>query len=142
MAVLTSFSCPTAFVISPIARIPPTSRRFVATTKLPPEVVQYGQVLKTGVFSADNIPQGLLKNHSTKEGTWGIIRVLQGKLQYSIHHENTDTSPAEVFELDTNMPGFIEPRVLHQVAALTDTVEFVVESYRLPDTGPVDETRE
>lgn len=106
---------------------------------LPADVVKYSQVPgKDKLFTANKIPKGLLKEHNTKPGTWGVIRVKQGKLQYTIlepeHH---------VFELDPSVPpGIIEPKKLHQVKALTDDLQFAVEFHRLPGTGPVDEKRE
>lgn len=116
--------------------------------ELPSEVVQYSQVPKPrkqdtpGAFTATTIPAGLLKNHSTKDGTWGIIRVRQGKLNYIIRASEKEDDVEAVFVLDCTTPGVIEPSVLHHVAPLTDNVEFVVEFYRLPNTGPVDEKRE
>ena len=37
---------------------------------LPPDVVKYSQVPKEGFFVKDKIPRGLLKDHTTKKGTW------------------------------------------------------------------------
>eukprot|EP00545_Synedropsis_sp_CCMP1620_P002389 CAMPEP_0119003896 /NCGR_PEP_ID=MMETSP1176-20130426/826_1 /TAXON_ID=265551 /ORGANISM="Synedropsis recta cf, Strain CCMP1620" /LENGTH=113 /DNA_ID=CAMNT_0006955539 /DNA_START=184 /DNA_END=525 /DNA_ORIENTATION=- len=105
--------------------------------KLPSDVVKYSQVPQKGAFTANKIPKGLLKEHTTKAGTWGVINVSQGQLRYQIN-EPTES----VHILDTDTRGIIEPQVKHHVAALTDDVEFVVEFYRLPDTGPVDEKRE
>jgi tellurite resistance-related uncharacterized protein len=106
---------------------------------LPADVVKYSQVPAKGShFTAKKIPSGLLKQHSTKQGTWGVIRVLTGKLSYQI---NEPIVREFVLTPDTP-PGIIEPKVLHQVKALTDDLGFVVEFLRLPDTGPVDEQRE
>jgi tellurite resistance-related uncharacterized protein len=103
---------------------------------LPDDVVLYSQVPKNNPsFTATTIPKGLLKNHSTKDGTWGVIRVLKGALQYKIEDQ------PEIL-LDSGNPGVIEPQVLHSVSPLSDDVEFVVEFYRYPETGPVDEPRE
>lgn len=47
--------------------------------ELPEAVVQYSQVPKAPkTFTATTIPKGLLKQHSTKRGTWGVIRVSKG----------------------------------------------------------------
>ena len=106
---------------------------------LPSGVVKYSQVPKGGFFVKDKIPRGLLKDHTTKEGTWGVIRVNAGKLLYRIE----EPEPALEFELTPDGPGgIIEPTRLHRVAPLTDDVEFCVEFHRLPGTGPVDEKRE
>lgn len=111
--------------------------------ELPAEVVQYSQVpaAKGKHFTATTIPKGLLKEHSTKSGTWGLIRVTQGRLEYQIN-DALSAGAVRKFVLDPNLPGVIEPTILHQVKPLTEDVEFVVEFYRLPGTGPVHETRE
>jgi tellurite resistance-related uncharacterized protein len=109
--------------------------------QLPTDVIQYSQVPKEGkVFTATTIPKGLLKEHTTRAGTWGVINVSKGKLEYKI---TSDPNHPLVFELspDDNH-GIIEPQRLHQVRALSDDVEFVVEFHRLPGSGPVDEKRE
>lgn len=105
---------------------------------LPPDVVQYTQVPKPNAcFKATTIPSGLLKEHNTKKGTWGIIRVTKGRLEYTI------SEPREsVHVLDEDHFGVIEPKMLHRVKALSDDLEFVVEFWRVPGTGVVDEKRE
>jgi tellurite resistance-related uncharacterized protein len=105
--------------------------------QLPSEVVKYSQVPGKGCFIKDKIPRGLLKEHTTKSGTWGVINVSKGQLRYQINEPSVS-----VHILDSENKGIIEPQVKHEVAPLTDDVEFVVEFYRLPGTGPVIETRE
>lgn len=104
---------------------------------LPNDVVKYSQVPKGKRFTKDTIPSGLLKAHNTKEGTWGLIRVSQGKLKYHIQEPQQSSQI-----LDPEHPGVIEPKIYHRVEPLSDDVEFVVEFYRVPKTGPVDEKRE
>lgn len=106
---------------------------------LPSNVVQYSQVPAKGKppFTAAKIPRGLLKEHTTKAGTWGVIRVSQGQLRYQIN----EPTPNQ-YTLDADSVGIIEPQVKHEVAPLTEDVQFVVEFYRVPGTGPVDEKRE
>jgi len=106
-----------------------TARRHMAMPELPSDVIQYSTVPTLDeYFTATSIPRGLLKDHSTRSGTWGIIRVSQGLLQYSIQDEE------EVFQLSADMPGVIEPERKHSVKALSHDVQFVVEFYRLPVT--------
>lgn len=105
--------------------------------QLPSDLVKYGQVPGKGSFTNCNIPRGLLKEHTTKAGTWGVIKVSSGKLRYQINEPSNS-----VHILDSENNGVIEPQVRHEVAPLTDMVEFVVEFYRLPGTGPVLEKRE
>jgi tellurite resistance-related uncharacterized protein len=107
---------------------------------LPAGVVQYSQVPKGDKrFTATTIPRGLLKAHNTKAGTWGVIRVFQGKLRYQI---NEPVVSAHIITPDTTPGGIIEPTIKHEVAPATEDVEFVVEFHRMPKTGPVDEKRE
>jgi tellurite resistance-related uncharacterized protein len=133
-----------AFLTTSVAIVAVTRRSRSTTTRkmmkeLPKDAIQYSQVPKGDKrFTATTIPRGLLKEHNTKAGTWGVIRVFQGQLRYQINqpvrsvHALTPNSP----------PGIIEPTVKHEVAPLTDDLEFVVEFHRLPNTGPVDEKRE
>ena len=104
---------------------------------LPPGLVKYAQVPQKGNFTSQKIPVGLLKDHSTKAGTWGVIRVHRGELQYSIQE------PSEsIHNLSSIRVGIIEPTKLHHVFPLTQVMEFVVEFHRLEGTGPVNEQRE
>jgi tellurite resistance-related uncharacterized protein len=113
-----------------------------AMPQLPDNVVKYSQVpaanRSTPYFTATTIPSGLLKDHSTKAGTWGVIRVTRGVLEYTIPAEPT----SRVFHIQAPDTGIIEPTVRHHVKALSGDLEFVVEFYRVPGTGPVDEKRE
>lgn len=110
---------------------------FMAMSELPSEVEQYSIVpALEDYFTATTIPPGLLKGHSTKDGTWGVIRVNQGLLEYTLEDSN------EVFQLSKDLQGVIEPNVQHHVKAMSDDVEFLVEFYRKTNTGPVDEPRE
>jgi tellurite methyltransferase len=78
---------------------------------------------RTPEFTTDTIPTGLLKNHSTKQGVWGRIVILQGVLHYQI--DALDTS----FELTPARPGIVVPQMLHHVAP-RGAVRFYVEFYR------------
>jgi tellurite resistance-related uncharacterized protein len=107
---------------------------------LPAGVIKYSQVPAIGKtpFTKSTIPKGLLKRHNTKEGTWGIIQVYQGKLQYMI-----DEGPHQGrYNLNAQTQGVIEPQIFHSVSPMSDNVSFVVEFYRFPGTGVVDEKRE
>ena len=79
---------------------------------------------ETPVFTAETVPAGLLREHSTKAGTWGLIHVTSGTLVYRIaatdeEHRQTPDSP----------PGVVEPEVLHSVEPLGE-VSFYVEFWR------------
>lgn len=87
---------------------------------LPDNVVAYK---KTPEFDESSLPKGLLNNHQTKEGVWGKIILLEGKLLYTINE------PKEEIYLDANNFGVVEPTVYHQVKPL-GKVRFYVEFYR------------
>ncbi|KAL7499369.1 hypothetical protein ACHAWT_007384 [Skeletonema menzelii] len=106
---------------------------------LPSNVVKYSTVPKDKFFTIDTIPAGLLKEHSTKEGTWGVIRVHQGKLEYKILEPEQSV---HILDAASDNIGIIEPTMQHQTKGLTDDLKFVVEFYRVPGTGDVDEQRE
>ena len=88
---------------------------------LPREVEIYKQ---TPEFNNETVPKGLLKAHQTKEGTWGKIIVLEGKLRYRILEPEV-----EVIDLSPEKHGVVEPTILHEVEPLTD-MRFYVEFYR------------
>ncbi len=87
---------------------------------LPDNVVAYK---RTPEFDQNSVPTGLLNNHQTKEGVWGKIVVMSGKLQYTIQQ------PFEEIALDSNKYGVVEPTVLHQVKPI-GPVRFYVEFYQ------------
>jgi thiamine pyrophosphate-dependent acetolactate synthase large subunit-like protein len=54
--------------------------------KLPKGVVKYSQIPidRNKTFTLNTIPRGLLNRHTTKIGTWGVIRIIKGSLEYKI----------------------------------------------------------
>lgn len=87
--------------------------------QLPESVVAYQ---RTPEFNETTIPKGLLKDHSTKSGVWGVIKVLSGELEYTI-------SEGDVVILSRTCYGIVEPQVLHHVKPL-GSVLFYVEFYK------------
>ena len=79
---------------------------------------------KTPEFDEGSVPKGLLKSHSTKEGTWGKIIVLEGQLRYRVNG-----AEQEEFVLDEERFGVVEPTILHEVKPL-GRVRFYVEFCR------------
>lgn len=77
---------------------------------------------KTPVFTYETTPKALLNNHCTKEGTWGLIHVLEGTLKYTIQDE-------EVHILSSEKDGVVEPTILHHVTPEEGT-RFYVEFHR------------
>lgn len=91
---------------------------------LPSDLVAYK---RTPEFAASTVPAGLLRSHSTKAGTWGVIVVLEGALTYRI------LEPAvEEVRLDLSTRGIVEPTVRHEVVP-EPGVRFYVEFYRKQD---------
>ncbi len=95
-------------------------------TDLPPDLEPYK---RTAAFTERTVPAGLLADHSTKDGVWGLIHVEEGKLRYLV----TDPRRASTDELLTpnTAPGLVEPTILHRVEPL-GTVRFHVEFLRDP----------
>ena len=87
--------------------------------KLPDNVVAYQ---RTNLFAQDSVPTGLLRNHSTKEGVWGLIQIEKGQLEYTIENK-------EVHILTPENSGVVEPTVTHHVRPLGEVL-FFVEFYK------------
>lgn len=78
---------------------------------------------KTPIFSEASVPKGLLKDHTTKDGVWGAIVILDGELEYNIQESK------EIIRLDTRHHGVVEPMVKHHISLL-GPVKFYVAFYR------------
>jgi tellurite resistance-related uncharacterized protein len=65
---------------------------------------------RTPLFTETTIPAGLLRDHSTKAGVWGLIRVEQGTLLYTVHYPEQRT-----YELSSASPGVVVPEMKHHV---------------------------
>jgi tellurite resistance-related uncharacterized protein len=79
---------------------------------------------RTAVFTETTVPAGLLREHSTKAGTWGRIQVLEGRLWYRILAPEVE----EVL-LTPERHGVVEPQVPHEVRP-EGQVKFFVEFHR------------
>lgn len=66
----------------------------------------------TPVFDEATLPAGLRREHRTKAGVWGIIRVLQGRVRYQV------LDPVYETILDPDKPGLILPGQPHLVEPL------------------------
>lgn len=93
-------------------------------TSLPGNVVSYR---RTPEFSEATVPAGLTRAHSTKDGVWGLIHVLDGRLRYRILDERRESS--ERVLAPGMPPGIVEPTILHEVEA-AGPVRFQVEFFR------------
>ena len=95
--------------------------------EMPAGFVAYKQ---TSVFDAHDIPAGLRKDHSTKPGVWARIRILAGRLEYTV-----EAPLSRTFTLEPGTDGTVVAEVLHRVAPRSDDVRFYVEFYRRADSG-------
>ena len=74
----------------------------------------------TAVFDEETLPAALRKEHCTKAGAWGIIRVLEGKLRLAFPGGREEL-------LDPSHPGLIRPGETHfvePIGAMRMQVEF------------------
>ena len=89
-----------------------------------PEAARH--VRRTPTFTEESVPAGLLRDHRTKRGTWGLIHVEQGELEYRI-----DEPASEVLRLVPGRPGVVVPEMAHRVRPLGE-VRFHVEFLARP----------
>lgn len=75
---------------------------------------------RTPMFDENSVPKGLLKDHSTKTGTWGLICIEAGELLYTATDRQQTLSP--------EAKGIVVPNMLHKVEPLNE-VWFCVEFY-------------
>ncbi len=61
------------------------------------------------VFDERTLPAALCREHRTKPGVWGVIRVIEGKLKLTL------SDSGEVLMLEPGTPGIVLPDQLHHV---------------------------
>ena len=81
---------------------------------------------RTPEFDEHTLPAGLRKEHRTKPGVWGVIRVLEGRVRYHV------LDPASVVILDADHPGLVLPGVPHSVEPVGPMRMFVEFYNQLP----------
>ena len=79
---------------------------------------------RTPDFTESTIPAGLLRDHSTKPGVWGLIRIEEGSLVYTVQLPEERS-----FLLTAESPGVVVPEMKHNVRA-TAPVRFHVAFFR------------
>lgn len=90
-------------------------------THFPEGLTQYSE---TPLFTAESVPDKLLKAHATKDGVWGKLLVLEGCLHYIV-----PGPPASRSLIAAGEQGVIEPTVPHHLE-LAGPVAFKVAFYR------------
>jgi len=68
---------------------------------------------RTDLFTEATVPAALRRDHSTKAGSWGLIRVVSGRLRYRITDPRRPAS--ETILTADGPPGIVEPTMLHAV---------------------------
>ena len=86
-------------------------------TALPEATMPYK---RTGIFTEHTVPDGLLNDHETKPGVWGVITVIAGRLRFVV------PSTGEDVVLTPDRPGIVAPAVPHRVAP-DGPVEFFIQ---------------
>ncbi len=82
----------------------------------------------TPEFDEHTIPAALLDNHQIAAGTWGLLRVTQGSLEFIF-----DDQPDQPRSLGAGESIAIPPQRSHKVA-ITGPTRFSVEFYRASST--------
>lgn len=77
---------------------------------------------RTAVFDEVTLPAGLRKEHRTKQGVWGVIRVLHGRVRFKV------LGPLSEEILEPGHPGLIFPDQPHLVEPL-GPIKMQVEFY-------------
>ena len=79
---------------------------------------------RTPVFTETTVAAGLLHEHSTKAGVWGMILVEEGMLEYTVHYPED-----RIQQLHGGDTAVVVPQMKHRVRPL-DVVRFCVAFYR------------
>jgi tellurite resistance-related uncharacterized protein len=88
---------------------------------------------QTPIFDEKTMPPGLRNQHRTKDGVWGLIQVIAGRLRYRIV-----VPPAESI-LDADNPGVVRPAQLHEVEPLGAVLFFIAFYDKMPaEAGGID----
>lgn len=82
----------------------------------------------TPVFDQHSLPQALRHEHSTKEGVWGLLRVLEGAVRLVF------ADPPRVVSVTPDRPARIPPQAVHHVE-FDAPMRMQVEFYREPPPG-------
>ena len=86
----------------------------------PAAAVPYGA---SPIFDENSLPDKLRNEHSTKEGTWGLLRVLEGTVELVF------VDPPSRYVVTVDKPAPIPPGEPHFVR-LAGPVKMQVEFYR------------
>lgn len=91
--------------------------------RLPEGATQYR---RTPDFTATTTPKGLLADHSTKQGTWGLLVVETGRVAFH------DRDLGETRQVEAGETQVILPTTIHHITPSADA-RFHVAFWRLGD---------
>lgn len=80
------------------------------------------------VFDENTLPEALRKEHTTKDGVWGVIRILEGRLKL------TYIDPPSESILNAGEQGIVQPQQRHYVEPL-GSVKMQVDFHKQPPEG-------
>ncbi|MFA7587581.1 MAG: DUF1971 domain-containing protein [Novosphingobium sp.] len=63
----------------------------------------------TRIWDQDTLPAAVRGQHSTKAGTWGLLKVLEGEVRLVFHE------PPRSITVTPGNPGLITPEAYHHV---------------------------
>ncbi len=93
---------------------------------MPPEPYK-----STPVFDDTSLPAAIRNAHNTKDGVWGLLRVIEGEVRLVFH------DPPRELHVTPGNPAPIPPQQVHHVEVL-GPMRMQVEFYReppLPEAG-------
>jgi len=77
----------------------------------------------TPIFDEYSLPAGLRREHRTKPGVWGVIRILEGQVRL--------VKATEISVLTPGQPGLVEPEEPHWVEPI-GSIRMQVEFFDAP----------
>lgn len=85
----------------------------------------------TPVFDEESLPDAIRSEHRTKAGTWGLLRVLDGRVTLVF------IDPPREVEVTPDRPADIPPQETHFVR-IDGPTRLQIEFYREPPLGEAD----
>lgn len=89
---------------------------------LPPNAESYRTL---GPWTEAEIPAGLKGQHQLKAGSWAVIKILSGKIDFAWDDDRAESA----ITLETGMELTVPPLVLHHLV-VTGHVEVALSFYR------------
>ncbi len=84
------------------------------------------------IWNKDSLPKMFQEQHNTKEGTWGKLTILKGKLKfYELTEDGQEIN--SVILSPENQADFVPPQLWHKVETVSDDLECQLEFYCKPE---------